>query len=176
MRNLYFLLLACFLTASSYAQTRSINKFINQHKTEDHALAVNVPGWMLDIVGLSANFIDEDDKEARELLKLSDKISRVRFLIIDDGPEVSKKDFRKLISGLKNENFEELMSVRNEDTTVKIMIKEKKDQIRNITALISSDEATILMTLSGRFNLEELKNLEMWKYDKAEDEVEVLHL
>jgi hypothetical protein len=174
MKNLYLILLACLLTGRTFAQTRSINKFINQHKTESHALAVNVPGWMLDIVSLSANFIDEDDKEAKELLKLSDKISRVRFMIIDDGPEVSKKDIRNLISGLKNENFEELISVRSEGTHVKLMIKEKKDEIRNITAFITSEDATILMTLSGRFKLDELKNLEMWNYDKAEEEMEVL--
>lgn len=175
MRNLYILLFACLISSQAFAQTRSINKFINQHKVEDHALAISIPGWMLDIVSMSANFIDEDDKEARELLKLSDKISKVRLLILDDeAPGVSKKDMKKLFSGLKKDNFEDLITVKSEGTVVRLMIKEKNDVIKNITAFISSEDATILMTLSGKFNLDELKKLEIWDYEDASEELEIL--
>ncbi|WP_235295795.1 DUF4252 domain-containing protein [Portibacter marinus] len=174
MKNLYILLAFCFIAASTHAQTRSLNRFINHHKTQDHALAINVPGWMLDIVGMSANFISEDDVEAREILKLSDKISRVRLMIIDDGPEVTKKDINQLIKGLQAEQFEELLSVRSEGTQVRLMVREKRNQIRNITAFVNDGGQTVLITLSGRFQLEEIKNLKIWDYEKDDEPLQVL--
>lgn len=171
MKNLYTLILFIFLSSTTFSQTRSINKFINHHKAEDHAIAVNVPGWMLDIVGMSANFIDDDDVEAKELLRLTDKIKRIRFMIIDDGPEVEKKDINNLIKGLQKENFEELLSVRSEGTQVRLLIREKRDEIRNITAFINSEDATILMSLSGRFKIEDLKNLKIWDYEEDEGDL-----
>ena len=99
------------------------------------------------------------------------KISRIRFLIIDDGPEVEKKDINKLLKGLQNEQFEELLSVRSEGTQVRLLISEKRNQIRNIAAFINSEDATILMSLSGRFKIEDLKNLKIWDYDKDEEEL-----
>ncbi len=174
MKNLYLLITLCLLTVSLQGQTKALNKFINHHKVQDHALAINVPGWMLDLVGHSANFIDEDDIEAREILKLSDKISRVRVLIMQDGPEVKKKDIRKLIKGLHKENFEELLSVRSEGTQIRLLVREKKDAIKNITAFINDGDQTILLTLSGKFRYDDLKNLKIWDYEEDDSPLEIL--
>jgi hypothetical protein len=162
MKNLYILLVLVFSCSIANSQTRSLNKFINHHKVQDNALAISVPGWMFDLAGFSTNFIDDADHEAKEILKLTDKINRVRVLIVDEHAKVESKDVKKLINGLKRDNFEELITVKSEGTYVKLMIKEKRNQIRNITAFIQSDDSMILMTLSGKFKLEDIRNLDMW--------------
>ncbi len=172
MKNLYILIIVLAFSTSSYSQTRSLNKFINHYKVQDNALAVNVPGFVLDLVGLSSKFIDEEDDEARELINLVKKISRIRLLIIDEEANVDPSDIKKLTSNLQNDNFEELLTVRSEGTSVKILIKENRNSIRNITALIQEDNSIFLMTLSGKFKIEDLKNMKMW--EKAEINEKVL--
>lgn len=173
MKNLYILLILAFSTSIAQAQTRSLNRFINHHKVQENALAVSVPGWMFDLAGFSSNFIDEEDSEAREILKLTNKIKRVRVLIIEEHAKVESKDVKKLIDGLKRDKFEELITVKSEGTLIKLMIKEKRDQIRNITAFIQDDETMFLLTLSGKFKLEDIRNLEMWKELDTEDLFEI---
>lgn len=151
------------ITTLSFGQTRALNKFINHHKTADNALAISVPGWMLDIVGYSARVLDEDDEEAREILALTDNISKVRVLIVEENTKISSDDINHLINGLKRDKFEELITVRSEEANIRLLIKERRNIIKNITAVIEDDDQLILMTLSGRFDLDELKEMDIWK-------------
>ncbi len=174
MKNLYILLLILVTSSVAQSQSRSINRFINNHKVQDNALAISVPGWMLDLVGFGANFIDDQDEEVRELLRLSDNISKIRLLVIEEGADIKSKNVKKLIKGLRNENFEELITVRSPDADVKLLVKEKRNKIRNITAFVQSEDTLVLVTLSGRFSYDDLKNLEFWDEmnEEAEDALE----
>lgn len=173
MKNLYiliFILLACNV---GQTQTRSLNKFINHHKVQDNALAVSVPGWMLDLVGYGASFIEDQEEEVKELLRLSSKISKVRMLIIEEGADIKSKNVKKLIDGLHNEKFEELMTVHSEDADIRLLIKEKRNSIRNITAFVQSEDSLVLITLAGKFKLEDLKNLKIWDEARNEEDKEI---
>lgn len=170
MKNLYILLLVLISSTIGQSQTRSLNKFINNHKVQDNALAISVPGWVLDLVGFGANFVEDQEDEVKELLRLSNKISKVRMLIIDDGAEIKSKNVSNLIKGLQGENFEELITVHSEDTDIRLLIKEKRNAIRNITAFIQSEDTMVLVTLSGNFKFDDLKNLKIW--DDAMEELD----
>ena len=124
MKNLYILILVTLFTQVSFGQSRSINKFINHHKVQDNALAITIPGWMMDLAGYSIRFADLDE-EVRELVSFSDKIKKIRFLIIQEDADIKQKDFTKLLDGLKREKFEDLITVHSEDTDVRLMVKEK---------------------------------------------------
>lgn len=161
MKNLYILILVTLFTQVSFGQSRSINKFINHHKVQDNALAVTVPGWMMDLAAYSTRFADLDE-EVRELVSFSDNIKKIRFLIIQENADVKEKDFTKLLDGLKREKFEDLMTVHSEETDVRLMVKENGETIRNITAVIKSEGNVVLLTLSGKFKYEDLKKMKMW--------------
>lgn len=170
MKNLSFLIFLLLISAGISAQTRSLNRFINHQKVQDNALAVSVPGWLFDLAGMSKKLGNgKEDVEVKELLKLADKISRIRILIIPEGAsQIDDQEIAKLKKGLTRERFEELVTVQSPEANVQLLIKEKRNKIKNVTAFIQAEDTMILMTISGNFKFSDFQDLKFWDQIKPE--------
>ena len=150
--NLTFLCL--FLQPQAKAQS-AIDEFMSYYKGYDDALQLSFPGFVARIG------IDIAAKEEPSLASLSNRISSLRFLIIDQHVEGLTSDVKFLKKDLRREGFETLFMVRDDGDEVHLFLKEDSKNRDQPILLIQDNEDNnlLLFQLKGRFNEDDLNNL-----------------
>jgi len=88
----------------------------------------------------------KDEELADQIEKIGRYIKRMKILVLDDaGMKFLPEGGRAFINELKNDHFEEYMTIRHETSRINIMVREKKEKIRNILFLIVDDEEGLVM-------------------------------
>lgn len=122
-----------------------------KYKDYDGSIAVSVPRWAT-FVGSA--FMDE--KEERQLVR---KIRKARVLFFEDGTPFSQRDIKKFHRKAKRRNLDELVTVRSGKTHVSVLVKSRKETIRKVVVFFNSDEGAGVVTVKGKFNLNELNKV-----------------
>ena len=129
--------LAAF-SSTLFAQ-KSVKRFYNKYKHSENVTNVKVQGWMIKSV---LTFVE--DFEGEDIVK---KVTKLRVLTMENGNLVSKKDLRNLIKGVKAENFEDLMTVRDGTTNIRFMIRDSNDKIKDLLVIVSESDEFILISI-----------------------------
>lgn len=156
-KYLFILLLA--LGAAQTLQAGNVNAIFREFKEESKAEYVSIPSF---VMKLGKMFADKDDAED----KLASKISSVKMLDLEDcNPDV-KARFRKRLANLKDEEYETLMRVNDDGDKVRILMKQKKDTVKELLIVCEGDEDCALILLKGDFRLEDIDGLVEQETDK----------
>ncbi len=161
-----FQLFVGLLLVSSKLQAQDYGLYW-KYKDYDGAIAVSIPRWAT-LVGSA--FMDE--KEERQLVR---KIRKARVLFFEDGTPFSQKAINKLHRKARNRNLEELVTVRSGKTHVSVLVKSRKDTIRKVVVFFNSDEGAGIVTVKGKFNLNELNKV-IQKSSKGKKKDQELHI
>ncbi|MBK7335933.1 MAG: DUF4252 domain-containing protein [Saprospirales bacterium] len=139
------------------AQTISINEFYRKYKqSNDENTHLTVPGWVVKL-GVGIAKTQAENEEEKKLFNLGKKIGKLRVLAFEDSNPVSKKDLDRLREGVRKERFEDLVMVREEGTHVNLMIREKKEKIKNLLILVSEEDSFTLVSLKTKLKYEEIE-------------------
>ncbi|MEM9391975.1 MAG: DUF4252 domain-containing protein, partial [Bacteroidota bacterium] len=105
---------------TAQAQDDAISRFFNKYADDESFSNVNITARMFGLF-TDLEFEDEEDQE------VMDAISKLRGLKIlaKDDVDNGKDLYREALGLLPKKEFDELMSVRDEDKDMKFMIKEK---------------------------------------------------
>jgi hypothetical protein len=142
-------ILAIPFLASS--QNESIEKFYNKYVGNEKVSDISLNGWILSMASKMAK------EEGSEILQ---KITKLRIMLTEEKDIVSRADVKQLMRDIRKNDFEDLMTVRDEGTRVNFMIREKGENITNVLVIIHGDGEFILLSLEGNLNMEDLKQLE----------------
>lgn len=89
-----------------------------------------------------------DSKEFDELIK---DIEKMKFLLIDKGEvKFGEADYRKLISGYKDESYEEMMTSRFQGKNFGVYIKEKGGDVKGTVILASDSTNLYVLDIVGK--------------------------
>jgi Domain of unknown function (DUF4252) len=153
-----------FVTSISVAHAQKyLDRFFNKYKQENAAtsFAMGRPGlW------LSAAF--SGDKDAAGWL---DKISAIRLLALDN-QHISglDDDVAVLDRKLERDHFDELLTVRDGKSNVKILAKQDAKFIRNVVLLVNDENDFVLVHLTGRFSYNDLSKIQSAFSSKQRDD------
>jgi uncharacterized protein YjiK len=150
MKNLILLLLLAAPLAL-LAQNKNIESFYNKYMNQQNVTNINLEGWILN---MASEYIDEDSGEA--FLK---DVSKLRIMVMEDGNLVKPDEYNGLISSLRSDNFEELMTVRDGETKVNLYAQQKDGIISNAVMMVNEPDEFVLLSLEGAIKLEDLQNL-----------------
>lgn len=158
--NLLFLL-ATFFLLSSCEYNPGVSEAFTKYRFKEGVTTITVPGW---VIGLAANFGDIDSEE-RELLQSIDK---VRVLVVED--EEMNRDInlhREFSTRINRKNdYEELLSIRDDNEDVTIFGKMDKDVITEMVILVGGDD-NALIYVKGEIDPKMLKeNIQLSDKDK----------
>lgn len=154
MKNIFSLsFLVLFSLSIIQAQNNSIESFYEQYAKDEKATNVTIKGWLLDI----ASHITSDES-SKEVLS---KITQLRVLLMEDGNPVTKKELSRLKKGIKKDQFEELLQIRDEGSHVDFYIREEGDHITNVLMLVNDNDEFVLLSLEGLLKFEDLKNIKI---------------
>lgn len=158
MKKYSLVLLLLILPFLLPAQTKSINRFYHTYKRAENVTSFTVPGWIMDL-GAAIGKKHVEDETGRSALKLVKKIKKLRLLVMEDYNHVSTQAFNQLVQGVEGDHFEAGFSVRHGDQKVHFFTREKKDKIKNLLILVSSEDQFVLFSAKTKIKYEDLANL-----------------
>jgi hypothetical protein len=83
----------------------------------------------------------------------------------------------KLISAVKKDGYEELITVRDEGSNVTILTRMKKDKIKRMLIVVREEDSFVLLSMKTKIKLKHISNMIndfMAKEKKKEEKVEYI--
>ncbi|MDW3648007.1 MAG: DUF4252 domain-containing protein [Bacteroidia bacterium] len=153
MKIKFFILSLMVLPIFMSAQSRSIEKFFEAHKDNDDYTLIEISGNLF-------NMTKNKDKANKKI-----RIDGFQLLSAPKGSSgISLSEVRGFANQIKNENFEDLITVRDSDTRFNFMVQESNGIISELVMIADEDDSITIMSLRGKIPTEELDNL----YDEVE--------
>lgn len=172
MRNLLPLIFLFSFSIPAISQNSCIKKFYHEHKKEEGIRNFMIPGFLIWFSTGIANEI-VDGEEAKTFLKFAKKFKTIRLLVQNDHNSISKVDYNQLIFDAKKGNYEELIYVKEKGKTFHIMGREKKDKLKNLLILVSSEDTFVMMSMKTKIKIKDLNSLinDLMKLEKVREKL-----
>lgn len=130
-----------------------ITKFFGKYQNDESFTNVNISSKMF---GLFTE-MDVDDPHDKEVLEAISKLKGLKILAKEDARN-SRELYREAL-GLIPKNFEELMSVRNEDKDMKFMIVENGGKISEMLMVVGGNTEFMIMSIFGEIDLKQISRI-----------------
>ncbi len=158
MKNLLLFIFLFSFSISAQSQNRHIKNFYHQHKKEEGMRNFVIPGFLIWFsTGIANEMVEE--QEAKIFLKFAKKFKTMRFLVQEDENTITREEYNHLVAGAKKGNYEELISVKEKGKTFHIMGRGKKDKLKNLLVLVSSEDTFVMMSMKTKIRTKDLNRL-----------------
>ncbi len=163
MKTATLLLILCGLMlapATSFAQTKSINTFYKGYKGLDKNVKMTIPGWLIELGAEVAKW-SVDTPEEKESLNLLKKVNKLKVLASSDHNPKKAAKINGLFSQLRDDSFEDLVMVKEDDTMVNIMVRggDDDERIRNLFVMVREPEEILMLSMKTNIKMEEVNEL-----------------
>lgn len=139
------LILTVVLPLAILAQKTPVDKLFDKYANKKGFTTINISGKLLGF----ASQLETSDKTTSEMLS---SLKEIRVLTVDDDELNKKLDFFKELKSnnfFKNNNFEVLMEVTEEDEVVRFLAKDAGNgKISNLLLIVGGDD-NVLISISG---------------------------
>lgn len=136
-RTVLFFALAMVTIAAS-AQKDRLDEFFSRYSGAEGFTTVTING---DLFGLIAKFDDEDE----DLNRLADKITSIRIISTEsDIPHPGVNFYSELRNDIKRGGYEEMVTVKDSDDDVLILVKTQGERISELLLIASGKNQTVI--------------------------------
>ncbi len=153
MKNIIVLITMMAMPVLLFSQKESVEKFCKKYKDGENTMHITLSGLG---INLAAAFSDDENSK-----KVINKIERVRVLFTEDGNIINPQDYKSLMKEMKNDDFEELIKIRDGNSNINILFLEKGNTVTNIILTVDGDDGFILLELEGKLDWKDLQNLDI---------------
>lgn len=152
MKRMVIVLFIAFCTASLYGQRNSLDDFFDSYSDREGYTSVMING---NIFGFLKN-LDEDDEDLRGL---DHKVTSIRIVSTKEGRFSGAADFMsELRPAIRRGRYEELMTVNDSDSDLRVMVRGNGDIINEILVITSGEHQAVIQVI-GTFTREDMENL-----------------
>lgn len=151
MKNLLSLLLVVVFSSSLFSQG-IIERNYAQYVDQEDVTHVYVSGKLFDFAAIIGSGIE--DKEVQELSEFASKIESFSLIKVPN-KEKADLEFKKGLNDVQN-NFDELMRVRDEGTKFALFVDEENDIVYEIVGLGVVEGEFIAFSLVGEMDLNKI--------------------
>ena len=132
-----------------------------KYKDYDGAIPVTAPRWLIHTGSWFA-----PERADRKMIR---KGHKARVLVFEGQSPVSTEDYQRFDRRAERRNLEDLLLVRDGDTRVRVMAKERRAILRKVVVFVQSPDEFVLVSLRGRLRLEEIgKALERFSKEEGD--------
>lgn len=165
MKKIVFLLAFTLSSASLWAQG-SFDKFFAKYADADGFTVINITPKMFSMFSK----VDVNDPDGQKVMQVAKKLTGLRIITAEDADAATSKKLYREAASYLTKDFQELMSIKNEDTDLKFMVRENaKGNIAELVMLVGGDEF-VAITVNGDFSLADLSgisdNVKITGFDK----------
>lgn len=153
----YVILFTLLLTGlTCFGQSQAVMDFHNKYKDSGKYLSVRIDGGLLNLL----SGIETNDEEAQEMLDAMGKIDAINVHSIDrDEDDFEESDINTFKRDVKKEKYDELMIVRDGDTDVDFLIKEKKGKISDLLLVVDEPDEFVIVNISGEIDMKTIAKI-----------------
>ena len=147
MKRIVLTLIIAACAAALYSQKNNLDSFFDKYSDMAGYTVVTING---NLFGLLKNFDDDPDLE-----DLDGKITAIRLVASDGHDAGAGKSFlQEINNAIKQEKYEEFMTVRNHDSDLRFMVKSQGSSISEILLIASGEEEAVIQ-IRGDFTRED---------------------
>ena len=154
MKNIFIVLLVAVASLAMpnqvQAQNDAISKYFDKYMDDENFTVVYISSKMFEMFAKIDPDVDEEVKEVIRDLK------GLRILVRDEG---GLKYYKEAIKKINFDEYEELMTVRDDGTNVKFVIREEGDIIKELLLIVGGDDEFVLMSFMGKIDLAKISRL-----------------
>jgi alpha-acetolactate decarboxylase len=153
------IIIALFILLPFFSQAQSL---FDKYDGQDNVTSIIVNKKMFDL--MSKVKMEASDKEAQKYLALIKKLDNLKVFMTSSAKTTADMKFN-VEKYLKTSNLEELMRVNDGGKNVKIYVKSgsSDSQVKELLMFIENanvkDNQTVLMSLTGDFDINEISTL-----------------
>lgn len=156
MKKIEILIIVLVVPVLLAAQNTPIDKLFEKYYGHEGFTTVLVNSEMFEVLSKLEKVEGEIEGEACDVFK---NINRIRVLAQEDeGKEMEGINFMDELKGVDFGEYKELVVVKESDEEVLILAKEESDRIAEFLVIVSGDE-NVLVSIEGRFTMEDLSGL-----------------
>ncbi|MEO0552123.1 MAG: DUF4252 domain-containing protein [Bacteroidota bacterium] len=154
MKKILIIIMVLTLSFATQAQDDAISRFFNKYADDESFSNVNITARMF---GLFTD-LELEDEEDQEVMDAISKLKGLKILAKDD-VDNGKDLYREALGLLPKKEFDELMSVRDEDKDMKFMIKEKNGKVDELVMIMGGNREFFVLTLFGEIDLKQVARI-----------------
>lgn len=141
-------------TGLSASAQDAISRFFEKYADDDSFTQVNITSRMF---GLFTD-LEVEDEEDQEVMEAISKLKGLKILAKDTNAD-GKRMYKEAFKMLPTSEFDELMSIRDEDQDMKFMIKESNGKISELVMIMGGTNEFFILTLFGEIDLKQVARL-----------------
>lgn len=145
MKKLVLTMVLGLFAVSANAQSDAITKYFEKYVDDQSFMHLNFSGKMFQMI---ARLEFDDPAEQKMVEESLGKIKRVQVLGKDSDVD-GKKMYAEAMKAIKGNDFEELMSLREDDKDIKFLIKEKNNKISELFMVMGGENEFGLLSIVG---------------------------
>lgn len=153
MKKLVIVGLAVLFSAQLQAQD-AITKFFGKYETDDSYSHVSITSRMF---GLFTD-LEVENKEDQEVLDAISKLEGLKILAKENTSN-GKALYAEALGKLPKGEYDELMSIRDEDKDMKFLIKERSGKISELLMVMGGNQEFFILSLFGEIDLKQIAKI-----------------
>ena len=153
MKKLVAVVVLMMVISGAYAQD-AISKFFSKYQGDESFSQVTVSSKMF---GLFTK-MDAETQEDKEVLDAISKLKGLKILAKDDARN-ARELYKEAFGLIPASEYEELMSVRDEDKDMKFLIKESGGKISELLMVMGGNDEFMVLSLFGEIDLKQVSRI-----------------
>jgi hypothetical protein len=154
MKKIFPILFFSVAALSAQAQNDAISKFFTKYEDDMSFTMVNITSRMFSLF----TDLEVKNQEDKEVLDAISKLQGLKMLVKDeaDNARTLYKEANLLIPKVE---YDELMTIRDDDKNMRFLIKEKSGKISELLMLMGGEKEFFILSLVGDIDLSQIANL-----------------
>lgn len=136
------------------AQSDAISRFFDKYATDDSFTQVTVSSKMFNLF----TNMEADTPEDKELLDAISKLKGLR-IIAKDNARNARELYREAFALIPEAEYEELMSVRDDQKDMKFMIRENGNKISELLMVMGGPDEFMILSVFGDIDLKQISRI-----------------
>jgi hypothetical protein len=136
MKRILAVIIVIAISTSTIFAQETLRDVVKDYQNQNSEFTLVIPSFLLKM-GLVFGDVDDDEREVLE------HIDDMKIVICEKG--FNKSDFTMLENGIKNGNFEELMTVNDGGDKVRMIINQKSKRKSEMLMLVEDGSENVLL-------------------------------
>lgn len=141
-------------TLTGYAQNDAISRFFNEYSEDERFTVVYISPKMFQLVAK----IDTDDPDWQQVREIVKDLGGLRVLTADSisgGLDL----YKSALNRVPVKEYEELLTVRDQNEHVRIWIKDTGNIIEELLLLVGAPDEFTMLSITGKIDLDKISAL-----------------
>ena len=155
MKKIIIIYVLAVITISLWSQSPA-DKVFDRYSGAEGFTTVYITKYMFDL------FKDmENNNVSDEMQEAISRLNSIKILATDDDPETktSINLYDEVMKNLPQEEYKELMVIKEQDENVRFLIREKDDKVVELLLLVGSPDESAMISIQGDIDMKNIARI-----------------